>query len=88
MYLPLDTRTQLCPNTTNKPELDNKEACGQRPTERTAMGILLSSLYSAGRRTETPLCIHCPEHFFFFISLATIHELQIKIMRFHWLSGF
>lgn len=26
--------------------------------------------------------------FFFFISLATIHELQIKIMRFHWLSGF
>lgn len=26
--------------------------------------------------------------FFFLISLATIHELQIKIMRFHWLSGF
>lgn len=63
---------------------------GVRPTphrENSNGNFTLESLFCRTQNWNTPLR-PLPWTFFFFISLATIHELQIKIMRFHWLSGF
>lgn len=73
-------RIQLFPNTTNQPEINNKETCGQCPAENSAQRTFLEDKEKKGRFESTVLNI--------FMCLAIAYELLIKITRFHCLSGF
>lgn len=77
--MPLDTRIQLCPNTTNKPEI-NKETRDQCPAENSAQRTFLEDKEQKDHCESTVLNI--------FMCLAIACELLIKIIRFHCLSGF
>lgn len=80
MHLPFDTGIQLCPSTTNKPEINNKETCGQCLAESSAQRTFLEDKEKKGHFESTVLNI--------FTCLAIAYELLIKIIRFHCLSGF